>query len=237
MAEGEGEGNATEQRYESQGTGGAVRPGAQQGQAAPGAQESITDAIQRPGPQSYIQGIAGTMAVMGVLLGVGIFLIANLGGRSLLPGMVSEFSGMGGVEETVTASHKLMIAYMANELAIFLAFLMAPLFGALVSFKLDDTRQAKMGTAGVGVALGTIAFTFIVVIVASMVTPSAGEFLSAANQLEGASGASDPQMQAVQGMDLGSINIGNTLLNSILIGIPAGIAAASIIYFDENFFE
>ncbi|MFA9416168.1 hypothetical protein [Natrinema sp. HArc-T2] len=223
--------SGTEQRYESRETTQSKR-----GQApAPGAEESITDAVQRPGPQQFIRGIAGLMGAMGALLGLGVYLVAQIGGRSLLPGIVSEFSGTSGVEETLAATHQLTIAYMANELAIFLAFLMAPLFGFLVAFKMDDTKQAKMGAAGVGVAVGTVAFTFIVVIIASMVTPSAGDVMSAANSLDGASGAST-EAEMVQGMDLGSINIGNTVVNSALVGIPAGIAAAAVIYFDEEFF-
>lgn len=232
----DGEGS-TEQRYESQDAhGGAAQPGVQRGQAAPGAGESITDAVQRPVPQSYIQGIAGLMAGMGALLALGVYLVAQIGGRSLLPGIVGELSGTSGVEETLTATHQLTLAYMANELAIFLAFLMAPLFGFLVAFKMDDTQQAKMGAAGVGVALGTVAFTFLVVFVASMVTPSAGDVMSAANGLESASGAS-AENEMVRGMDLGSINIGNTVMNSVLIGIPAGIGAAAVVYFDDRFFE
>jgi len=231
-SKGSGDNSGTEQRYESRET-------AQQKQGrapAPGAEESITDAVQRPGPQRFVRGIAGLMGVMGALLGLGVYLVAQMGGRSLLPGIVSEFSGTNGVEETVSATHQLMIAYMANELAIFLAFLMAPLFGFLVAFKMDDTKQAKMGAAGLGVALGTIVFTFIVVIVASMVTPSAGDVLSATNSLSGTSGAAAAETEMVQGMDLGSIEIGNTAMNSVLVGIPAGIAAATVIYFDEEFF-
>lgn len=222
----------TEHRYESRETTQAKREQA----PASAAQESITDAVQRPGPQSYIKGITGLMAAMGALLGLGIYLVAQIGGRSLLPGIVDEFSGTSGVEETLAATHQLTIAYIANELAIFLAFLMAPLFGFLVAFKMDDTEQAKMGAAGVGVALGTVAFTFILVIMASMVTPSAGDVMAAASGLEGASGAST-QAEMIQGMDLGSINIGNTLTNAILIGIPAGGAAAAVVYFDDRFFE
>ena len=227
----------SEQSRASPGTAGEAVP--QQGQPA-GTQESITDAIQRPGPQSYIQGIAGIMAAMGVLLGFGVFLVAQFGGRSLLPGIVDEFSGMQGLDETIAASHELTMAYMANEMAIFLAFLMAPLFGALVAFKLDDTRQAKMGAAGVGVAVGSIIFVSIVVVASSIVAPSASAFVEAGAQLEGqeaAAVADDPEMQMLQGMELGSINVGNMLINSVLVGIPAGIAAASIIYFDEEFFE
>ncbi len=226
------EGNGgTEQRYES-------REPTQTGrERAPGAGESITDAVQRPGPQSYIQGITGLMAALGALLGIGIYLVAQFGGRSLLPGIVGEFSGTSGVEETLAATHQLTLAYMANELALFLAFLMAPLFGFLVATKLDDTKQAKMGAAGVGVALGTIAFTFLVVFAASMVTPSAGDVMSAASSLEGASDAASAETEMIQGMDLGSIDIGNTVINSVLIGIPAGLGAAAVVYFDERFFE
>lgn len=227
----EGDGG-TEQRYESR------QPTQPKQGEAPGAAatESITDAVQRPVPQSYVRGITALMAAMGALLGLGVYLVAEIGGRSMLPGLVDEFSGTSGVEETLAATHQLTIAYMANELAIFLAFLMAPLFGFLVVSKMDDTKQAKMGAAGVGVALGTIAFTFILVIVASAVTPSAGEVMTAATELEGASGTS-AEAEMVQGMDLGSINIGNTIMNSVLVGIPAGIAAAAVVHVDEQFFE
>lgn len=228
----DGDDSGTEQRYESRETTQSKRTQA----PAPGAEESITDAVQRTGPQRFIRGIVGLMAVMGALLGLGVYLVAQFGGRSLLPGIVSEFSGTSGVEETLAATHQLTIAYMANELAIFLAFLMAPLFGFLVAFKMDDTKQAKMGAAGLGVALGTIAFTFIVVFIASVVTPSAGDVMSATSSLEGTSGAAGTEAEMVQGMDLGSINIGNTVTNSVLVGVPAGIAAAAVIYFDEEFF-
>ncbi len=196
----------------------------------------MIDAVQRPLPKSYVKGIAGSMAAMGALLGVAVYLIASFGGRSLFPGIVQEFSGTAGVEESLAFSHQLVMAYIANELAIYLAFLMAPVFGALVAYRLDDTTEAKMGSAGVGVALGSIAFVFLVVLFSSLTTPSASDLIAAQEALPGAS-AVGYQEQFIEGMSLGSIDVGTTLINSIAVAVPAGVAAAAVVYFDENFFH
>lgn len=207
--------------------GGAAQP---QGQAArqPAAgagQEGIGDILQRPGPKSYMQGIIGSMSIVGALLGVGVFLVAEMGGRSLMPGAASAVSGEQ-VNTALTFTHKLTLAYVTNELAIFLAFLMAPLFGALVALRMDDTFRAKLATSGVGVGVGALAFTVIVAFIASMVVPSVPQSLAAASAGSfGAAGTS---------VDLGSVEFGNLIINGIMIGITAGVAASATAYMVEE---
>jgi hypothetical protein len=190
---------------------------------------------------NYIKGIVGSMAVTGVLLGIGVFLVARIGGLSLYPGIIQQFTGMPGVGETMSFAHQLTIAYQASQLSIFLAFLMAPLFGVLVAVKMDDTKEAKMGAAGVGVGVGALAFTVIVVLIASFAVPSASDLLAIQEAAGGAGGAALPvgsfQQSMLQGVDLGSADIVNSVLNGVMVGIPAGIAAAAIVFFDESFFE
>lgn len=236
----QGQPQRNQQQAGRQATGGPQAqpsPAGQPRAAAGHAQESVVDAIQRPSPKNFVKGITGIMAVMGVLLGVGLFLVSEIGGRSLLPGIAQELSGVDGLEEGLAFSHQLTTAYIANELAIYLAFLMAPLFGLLVAFKMEDTKRAKMGAAGVGVALGTIVFTFVVVMVASLIAPTGSDLMAVESAAPTDTNTVDAQEQIAEGMDFGSIYVGNTFLNSALIGGFAGLAAASIVYFDDKFFQ
>lgn len=206
---------------------------------AVGATQSFTDTIQQPTPMNYIKGIVGTMGVMGVLLGLGVYLVGSFGGLSLYPGIVQEFSGMQGLSSGLAFYHQLTIAYVANQLAIFLAFIMAPMFGLLVAFRMDGESEAKMGAAGIGVGLGALVFTVIVVFAASLAVPSASELFQIQEQLGSSMLGTAGGMEAtiLQGMDLGSADIGNAVLNGIMVAIPSGLAAAAVVYVDEEFFN
>jgi hypothetical protein len=237
-----GERSATPGGGQPQGAGGGQADGYASGQqrAATENTESILDAIQRPTPMSYIKGIIASMGLVGALLGVGVYLVAAGGGRSLYPSIVQAFSGVSGIEAMIGFYHELTMAYIANELAIFLAFLMAPLFGFLVALKMDDTSQAKMGAAGVGVGVGTVVFTVVVVFAASFIVPSLSELMSIIETIDntvpttGMAGASEMMLESI---DLGSIDTRNAVVNGVLTGIPAGLAAAGIVYIDDTFFE
>ena len=210
---------------------GGAQQGGYAGQAQAGGQESIGTILGRPKPKSYMQSIVGSMGVVGILLGVGTFLVAQAGGRSLLPGIVQSVS-VQGVDQAISATHQLTLAYVTNELAIFLAFMMAPLFGALVALRMDDTERAKLATSGVGVAIGTFVFVVIVAFVASMFVPSASQFTSGlptgTSAVGGFQGAS---------FGLGSVNFGNLVINGVLMGIAGGLAASATGYFLSGTFD
>ncbi len=208
--------------------GGGAQQGGYAGQAHAGGQESIGNVLQRPKPKSYMQSIIGSMGVAGLLLGVGVFLVAEMGGWSLIPGAATAISS----PEVTTAlafSHKLTLAYVTNELAIFLAFIMAPLFGALVGLRMDDSERAKYATSGVGVGIGALLFVMIVGFIASMVVPSVPQSLSQTGQFGGTGMASQ--------VNLGQVQFGKLLINGILVAIPAGLAASATAYFTADSFE
>ncbi|MFB6133881.1 MAG: hypothetical protein ABEJ55_02725 [Halanaeroarchaeum sp.] len=206
--------------------------------------QSFADTVQQPTPMNYIKGIVGTMGALGVLLGIGVYLVGSFGGLALYPGIIQEFSGMQGLDQGLAFTHQLSVAYMANNLAIFLAFLMAPIFGLLVAFRMDGESEAKMGAAGIGVGVGALVFTVIVVYAASMVVPSASELFQIQQQFASSMGGttavgsvSGLEQTILQGMDLGSADLTNAVFNGIMVGIPAGIAAAAVVFMDEQFFN
>jgi hypothetical protein len=194
--------------------------------------ESFLDAVQRPTPTRWVKGIAGTMASVGAFISIGVFLIAELGGRSLMPGAVQTFEG-GQVGQMITTGHQLTLAYVTNEIAIFLSFLMAPTFGALVAFRMEETNEAKIATAGTGVAVGAFAFVLIVGFVSSVIVPPPPPTMTSGMNL----GSIASGTGAVSNLNLGSLDFGNLIINSILVAIPAGIGAATTVYFDDKYFE
>ncbi|MHB9285839.1 hypothetical protein ACKVMT_02220 [Halobacteriales archaeon Cl-PHB] len=207
---------------------GGAQQGGYAGQAQAGAQESVGDILGRPKPKNYLQSIVGSMGVVGLLLGVGVFLVAEMGGWSLIPGAATAVS----TQEVTTAlsfSHKLTLAYVTNQLTIFLPFLMAPLFGGLVALRMDDSERAKFATSGVGVGAGALLFVIVVGFAASMVVPSVPQSLSQTGGFgTGAMAGS---------LNLGQVQFGKLIINGIMVAIPAGLAASATAYFLHGSFD
>jgi len=198
--------------------------------------ESIIDALSRRKPKQYIKSITAMMASLGFFLSAGIFFVGNFGGQSLVPGLAQEAEGLEAapgttVGDVISFTHELGLAYYANEISIFLAFMMAPIVALLVILQMDDTPMAKIGTAVVGVGIGTLIFILLVVTAASLVVPDVND-LGGFNDEFNNEFAGD----AASTVDLGSVNLSSLLTNSVLISIVTAGASASIVFFNERFF-
>lgn len=220
----------------SQAQGAPTQGGAPQGEyagQAAVAQESPIDIIQRPGPQQYLKGTVGLMAAFGVLLGVGAYLLGAVGGFSILPSAIQDVQSLvsgqqaQALNEAITKTHEGFLAYFTNELAPFLGFLLAPLIGVVVGTNMEDSKRAKLTTAGASVFTGTVVFVVILGFFASLLVPEVPQ--SAADSVAGG-------VSSMVSTDAGSLNYGTLITNAIVVAIPAGLAAASTTYFYDEYF-
>ncbi|WP_181687284.1 hypothetical protein [Halorhabdus salina] len=235
-----------------QGQGGQY-PQGQQGQQGTFAQGSgfggsnLLNDLQRPEPKRYLKGIVGTMGIASVLLGVMTFLLGLIGGFPFVPGAVevadsaaSAMSASGGpqVGQLMGTSHQLTIGYLTAEIAPFVAFGLAPLIGLFVATQMSEDAQTRRMTAGVGVFLGAFVFVLVTTVIASFVVPSLSAFAEAAGSSAGDLGgfgmAGATELSGSLD-NLSSIQFGNLLINSAIVGLMGGIAAFGAAYAADTF--
>lgn len=231
-----GQGNYQQANQGSQSQGNYQQGSQYGGQQQYGGGSSALDDLQRPEPMRFIKGIVGTMVAASVLLGVLIFLLGALGGFPVLPEAAGMVSGMAGVGSIFGSSHKLLLGYLTAEVAPFVAFIMAPIFGALVGFRMQSSARTKQLAAGAGTFSGALAFVVIVTVIASMVIPSASAFTEAASSAAGTSSiAPGPSTSAAALGSLGSVQFGNLIINALLIAVLSGATAAATVFSIDTF--
>lgn len=174
------------------------------------------------------------MAAAAALLGILVFLLGNVGGFPLLPEAVTQAQeqtqSTAVVDDALSSSHQLLLAYLTAELAPFIAFLMAPLFGMLAGLRMTVAPRTKQLTAAAGTFAGAVVFVVVVTLFASFVVPEASDFGPAAS-LAGA------QQNPDAATGLGSIQFGNTIVNGLLVGLLAGATAFATTYSIDGFLE
>ncbi len=236
------------------GQGGQPGGGQQQGGTGPtpqrggGGGESPVDALQRPGPQKYIRGIAILSAAAGAAFSIMMILVMKIGGFPVLPAAVQQARNLAGaaagtgagtgavqgpsptqqINAGVSTSHEVIITYMSTELAPFIAFGLALVVGVLIATQMSDKPQAKLATAGAGMFVGGLLVVFISSVLISLLGPSLPQSLISGAGAGSAAGAVNPGLAEAQW--------GNIIINGILAGIGSGAAAAAMVFSLDNYF-
>ncbi|QGN08004.1 hypothetical protein Hrd1104_12330 [Halorhabdus sp. CBA1104] len=240
------QGQGGQYAQDQQGQGGQY---AQQGQYAQGGGyggSSLLNDLQRPEPKRYLKGIVGTMGIASVLLGAMTFLLGMIGGFSFVPGAVevagSTASAMGTssgpqVGQALGTTHQLTIGYLTAEIAPFIAFGLAPLIGLFVATRMSDDVQTRRMTAGAGVFLGGFVFVLVTTLMASFIVPSLSAFTEAAGSSAAGLGGLPAGASEMSGSlnNLSSIQFGNLIINSVIVGLMSGIAAFGAAYAADTF--
>jgi hypothetical protein len=180
------------------------------------------------------------MVAAGILLGVMVFLIGTVGGFTILPEAtdtaqsMAEQSGQGDtLDNTLSNTHQTLLGYLTGQIAPFIAFLMAPMFGLVAGTQMSSARKTKQFTAAAGTFVGAILFVFIVTFIASMVVPDLTDFPLGALGT-GMGGGEAAALSAVE-TGLGSIQFLNTLINGVIVGLLSAGTAAATVYITDDF--
>lgn len=173
--------------------------------------KSVTDLLEEPETKQHVKAIAGTMAVVGIALGLLVFLMGSVGGMELTQdGAQQDLSS-----EQQTYQDKQYTANLVNSVfqnAPFVAFGIAAVAGLLVGARIGGGSRKAMVAAGVGALVGTVALVFL------------AEFLAA------------QQMPSFENQPGYSLDMGQTLINSVVLGVlAAGMAAAGAWNVKERF--
>lgn len=206
------------------------------------------DALGSGEPNQYLKGIISTMATVGLLLGVLVFLLGIVGGFAVLPGAYddakSDIGQQGGVDgvpatsqvnadyvdKVESSTFQTINGYLVSLIAPFLAFLMAPIFGAVVAFRMGPNSSKEL-TVAAGTFVGGILFMLLATFIASLSIPDiaafapegTGALVSAAAEEEGVS------------TGLGSVRFLKLLINSVVVGAVTAAAAVATTYSIDNF--
>lgn len=189
------------------------------GERAPAAEQpprreeskSVTDLLDEPETKQHVKAIVGTMAVVGLALGLLVFLMGSVGGTELTQdGAQQDLS-----PEQQTYQDKQYKATLVNSVfqnAPFVAFAIAAVAGLLVGTRIGGGPRKAMVAAGVGALVGTVALVFL------------AEFLAA------------QQMPTFQNQASYSLDFGQALINSVVLGVLAGGMAAGGAWNVKNYF-
>ncbi|MFC7133742.1 MULTISPECIES: hypothetical protein [Salinibaculum] len=210
--------------------------------------ESPIDALQRPGPQRFLKGIAILSAVGGAAFSVMMILVMKIGGFPVLPAATQtarqaaaaagQFQAGAGTSTAaspvqqlnagISTTHEVIVSYMSTELAPFIAFALAILVGVLVATRMADDQQAKLATAGAGMFAGGLIIVVVSSTLISLLGPSIPQsLLSSADTTASLVGAVSPGLASAQW--------GTIVVNGILAGLGSGAAAAGTVYTLDNY--
>jgi len=219
-------------------------PRGQQRRQPPGGGGNALDALGGGEPNKFIKGIISTMATVGILLGVLVFLLGMVGGFAVLPGayddarqdieqQASDTNVPGSsqvssdyIDKVESSTYKTVNGYLVSLVAPFLAFFMAPIFGAIVAFEMDG--GSKVQTAAVGTFVGGILFMILATFIASLSIPDATAFLP-----DGLGGLATAQTDVSTA--LGSVQFLNLIIDSVVVGAVTAAAAAATTFSIDNF--
>jgi len=222
-------------------------PRGQQRRQPPGGGGNALDSLGDGEPNKFLKGIISTMATVGILLGVLVFLLGMVGGFTVLPGAyddarqdieqqasdtdvpASSQVSSDYIDKVESSTYKTVNGYLVSLIAPFLAFLMAPIFGAVVAFQMDG--GSKVQTAAAGTFIGGILFMILATVIASLSIPDIAAFVP-----EGMGSAVTQQFEA-EGIStgLGSVRFLKLLINSVVVGAVTAAAAAATTFSIDNF--
>jgi len=238
-------GQSRQSTGQSQGRGAAQQaPRSQQRRQPPGGGGNALDALGEGEPNKYLKGIISTMATVGILLGVLVFLLGAIGGFAVLPGAYDDArqeieqqasdTGVPGssqvsadyIDKVESSTYKTLNGYLVSLIAPFIAFLMAPIFGIAVAFQMDD--GSKVQTVAAGTFVGAILFMILATFIASLSIPDATAFLP-----DGLGELATAQMDVSTA--LGSVQFLTLLIDSVVVGTVTAAAAAATTFSIDNF--
>lgn len=190
--------------------GGGRAPAAEQPPRQGGA-KSVTDLLDEPETKQYVKAIVGTMAVVGLALGLLVFLMGSVGGMAFTQdGAQQNLS-----PEQQTYQDKQYKASLVNSVmqnAPFVAFAIAAVAGLLVGARIGGGSKKAMVAAGVGALVGTVALVFLAEFVAAQQWPN------------------------FENQPSYSLDFGQALINSVVLGVLAGVMAAGGAWNVKNYF-
>lgn len=188
------------------------------------------------------------MAAVGLLLGVLVFLLGMVGGFAVLPGAYddarSDLDQQGGVDgvpatsqlnadyvdKVESSTFQTINGYLVSLIAPFLAFLMAPIFGTIVAFRMGPNSSKEL-TVAAGTFVGGILFMFLATFIASLSIPDIAAFFP-----DGVGTLATSQFES-EGIStgLGSVRFVALLINSVVVGAVTAGAAVATTYSVDNF--
>lgn len=125
-------------------------------------QKSIGDLLQEPDTKEWVKSIAGAMAIVGLGLGVLVFLLGAFGGMELTSNGA----------QISDQQYKLQLVQSVFQMAPFLGFAIASVAGLVVGFEMDAPDRKRLVTAGAAAFVGLVALVMLAEIIASTQTPS-----------------------------------------------------------------
>ncbi|WP_232700340.1 hypothetical protein [Halobacterium wangiae] len=180
---------------------GGVRSSPNEPQQPRHGSKSVTDLLEEPETKEHVKAIAVTMAVVGVALGLLVFLMGSVGGMELTQdGFQQDLSA-----EERAYQDKQYTANLVNSVfqnAPFVAFGIAAVAGLLVGARIGGGSRKAMVAAGAGALVGTVALVFF------------AEFLAA------------QQMPTFENQSGFSLDTGQALINSVVFGVLAAAMAS-----------
>lgn len=139
----------------------------------------------------------------------GSMAVAGLG-LGLLVFLLGAFGGMELTSSGTQISdqqYKLQLVQSAFQMAPYLGFAIASVAGLVVGFEMDATDRKRLVTAGAAAFVGLVALVMIAEVIASTQTPSSAGL---------------------------SLDYGQALINSIVLGIVAAVMSGGAAYFATN---
>jgi hypothetical protein len=139
----------------------------------------------------------------------GTMAVAGLG-LGLLVFVLGAFGGMELTRSGAQISdqqYKLSLVNSVFQMAPFLGFAIASVAGLVVGFEMDATDRKRLVTAGAGAFAGLVALVMVAEIIASTQTPSSAQL---------------------------SLDYGQALINSVVLGIIAAVMSGGAAYFATN---